>query len=235
MIDLIRSQIDFIYFVYGLAFFLLLPICLLLNRRPGSRSLDVAGGVRRRPWGARVVGPGGPEPATDPIFDVIRLVLLILSFLLLAEFGRASIPWSGAAVRGAGSWPHSWGWPCWGPSPAFPASGPQPVTPWGWWALWAAAAALWLAAHRATTGRRALQGAALCLAGYAAAAGLVVDPAPFFPASWLNTEVFLAATGVPIQLGAAFWPSASAPVWRCLPWPPWGKRSTAASRSGGAT
>jgi len=64
-----------------------------------------------------------------------------------------------------------------------------------------AAAALWLAAHRAAPGRRALQGAALCLAGYAAAAGLVVDPAPFFPASWLNTEVFLAATGVPIQLG----------------------------------
>lgn len=36
MTDLIRGQIDFIYFVYGLGFILLLPICLYLHRRPRS-------------------------------------------------------------------------------------------------------------------------------------------------------------------------------------------------------
>ena len=38
------------------------------------------------------------------------------------------------------------------------------------------------------------------MALYALAAGLVPNPAPFFPASWLNYDSFLAFTGVPIQL-----------------------------------
>ena len=38
------------------------------------------------------------------------------------------------------------------------------------------------------------------MALYALAAGLVPNPAPFFPASWLNYESFLDFTGVPIQL-----------------------------------
>ena len=38
------------------------------------------------------------------------------------------------------------------------------------------------------------------MALYALAAGLVPNPAPFFPASWLNYEFFLDFTGVPIQL-----------------------------------
>ncbi len=38
------------------------------------------------------------------------------------------------------------------------------------------------------------------MAGYALATGLVVTPAPFSPASWLNYDSFLAFTGIPIQL-----------------------------------
>ena len=38
------------------------------------------------------------------------------------------------------------------------------------------------------------------MAAYALASGLVVNPAPFFPASQLNSTSFLAATGLPIQL-----------------------------------
>jgi hypothetical protein len=66
----------------------------------------------------------------------------------------------------------------------------------GLWAAWA----LFLAARTLTLGSRQLQTAALGMVGYALAAGLVPNPAPFFPASWLNYESFLAFTGVPIQL-----------------------------------
>ena len=46
------------------------------------------------------------------------------------------------------------------------------------------------------------------MGAYALASGLVVNPASFFPASWLNSTSFLAATGLPIQLVRgllAFW------------------------------
>ena len=38
------------------------------------------------------------------------------------------------------------------------------------------------------------------MTGYALACGLVPNPAPFFPAAWLNYDSFLALTGSPIQL-----------------------------------
>ena len=66
----------------------------------------------------------------------------------------------------------------------------------GLWAAWA----LFFAARTLPLGARQLQAAALGMALYALAAGLVPNPAPFFPASWLNYESFLDFTGVPIQL-----------------------------------
>jgi hypothetical protein len=65
--------------------------------------------------------------------------------------------------------------------------------------LWGAAV-LYLASRGPGPGNRALLGAALGMAGYALAAGLVVNPAPFFPASWLNTDTFSRGLGFPIQL-----------------------------------
>jgi diguanylate cyclase (GGDEF)-like protein/PAS domain S-box-containing protein len=205
MTDLIRGQIDFIYFVYGLGFILLLPICLYLHRRSESTLpwiwlllFGAAHGLLE--WLDLVALSLG----TNPIFDVFRVGLLILSFLLLAEFGRAGL------VRLRGHGPGRWvlaillGLALLGAFAGLTGVRASARYALGLVGALGAAAALWLAAHRAAQGRRALQGAALCLAGYAAAAGLVVDPAPFFPASWLNTEVFLTATGVPIQLGRGF-------------------------------
>jgi hypothetical protein len=59
---------------------------------------------------------------------------------------------------------------------------------------------LFFAARTLPLGARQLQAAAVGMALYALAAGLVPNPAPFFPASWLNYDSFLAFTGVPIQL-----------------------------------
>jgi PAS domain S-box-containing protein len=205
MTDLIRGQIDFIYFVCGLGFILLLPICLYLHRRPRGLLpwiwLLLFGATHGLlEWSDLVALSLG----TDPVFDVVRLGLLILSFLLLAEFGRAGL----VMLRGRG--PGRWvlavllGLALLGAFAGLPGLRASARYALGLVGALGAAAALWLAAPRAASGRGALQGAALCLAGYAAAAGLVVDPAPFFPASWLNTEAFLAATGVPVQLGRGF-------------------------------
>jgi hypothetical protein len=65
--------------------------------------------------------------------------------------------------------------------------------------LWAARA-LFFAAKTLPIGASHLQAAAFGMTFYALAAGLVPNPAPFFPASWLNYESFLDVTGVPIQL-----------------------------------
>ena len=199
MTDLIRGQIDFIYFVYGLGFILLLPICLYLHRRPRSSLpwmwLLLFGATHGlMAWLDLVALSLG----IDHVFDLVRLGLLILSFLLLAEFGRAGL----VMLRGRG--PGRWvlavllGVALLGAFAGLPGVRASARYALGLVGALGAAAALWLAAHRAASGRHALQGAALCMAGYAAATGMVVDPAPFFPASWLNTEVLLAATGVPI-------------------------------------
>ncbi len=202
MTDLLSGQIDFIYFVYGLGFILLFPICLYLHRRPRSSLpwiwlllFGITHGLLE--W----LDLAALSLGTDPVFAVVRIGLLILSFLLLAEFGRAGL----VMLRGRG--PGRWvlavllGLALLGAFAGLPGARASARYALGLVGALGAAAALWLAAPRAGPGRRALQCAALCLAGYAAAAGLVVDPAPFFPASWLNTEVFLAGIGIPIQLG----------------------------------
>ena len=61
MADFFRSQMDYIFFCYGLAFILLVPICHFLNRRPQAfAALGVAGAFWRRPWTERVAGPADP-------------------------------------------------------------------------------------------------------------------------------------------------------------------------------
>ena len=47
---------------------------------------------------------------------------------------------------------------------------------------------------------RYLRGAAHIFAGYAVAAGLVVPPGPFPPATWLNYDALIAAIGIPIPV-----------------------------------
>ena len=52
MSDFFKSQIDYIFFFYGAAFFLLVPICLFLRQRPQllSDSLDLVSMVWSHPW-----------------------------------------------------------------------------------------------------------------------------------------------------------------------------------------
>jgi PAS domain S-box-containing protein len=200
MAGFLKSQLDYIYFFYGASFLLLVPICLFLRRRP----------YVNLPWHwlAWFGATHGANEWLDllalnlgsgPAFDICRAGLLIISYLCLAEFGRA-----GAVTlrgRGTGRWlllvmaclAASGG--AFGLAGVFVAARYFLGFP---GALWAAGT-LFLAAQTLEPASRSLRTTALGMAGYALATGLVVNRAPFFPASWLNFDSFLAVTGAPVQ------------------------------------
>ena len=217
MADFLTSQLDYVYFVYGLALMLL-----------GAVAASIPRAVKGRlPWGwlaafAWVHGAaewlhlarlaGGNSPLLEPFVTL----LLLASYACLLGFARRSQ----LALRGAapGRWftgvlvalPISaalaWGLPVLAPAMrlllALPAS------------LWTASmllAASRRAKQEGTEAGASLAWAALFVAVYGLAAGIVVPDAPGLPRGWPTIDAFLAATGVPIQLvraaavsGAAF-------------------------------
>ena len=202
MADFLKSQLDYIFFVYGAAFFLLVPLCLFLRQRPHCCRL--AWGWLG--WFGALHGANewldllAQSLEAGPLFNLIRLVPLIISFVCLAEFGRASL----AAIRGHG--PGRWvlavlvGLAALGGLAGL--AGLHAAIRYGLGlvgGLWAAGA-LFFAARTLPLGTRQLQAAALGMGLYGLTAGLIPNPAPFFPASWLNSDSLLAFTGVPIQL-----------------------------------
>jgi PAS domain S-box-containing protein len=102
MIDFFKSQMDYVYFIYGLGFFTLAAVCFLLIRTHGEKLrwfwLGLFGLVHAiNEWldlFALTLGD-------SHFFKFFRLIILTVSFLLLFEFGRASfnsiklkkIPW----------------------------------------------------------------------------------------------------------------------------------------------
>ncbi len=211
--DFLTSQMDYIFFFYGLAFIFLAPICQLLKRRARPPVTWVWLGAFGAAHGLNEwVDLLALTPLSAPVIALIKLILATLSFLFLVEFGRSSI----VALRGRG--PGRWvilallGLAGLGGLlaglPGFSATSRYALALVG--GLWAAGA-LHLASKDPGPGSRALQGAALGLLLYALSGGLVVKPAPFFPASLINSGSFMAATGLPIQLVkglSALWISA---------------------------
>ncbi len=90
MVEFLGSQLDYIFFFYGSSFLLLIPICLFLRRKS----------YRKLPW-IWLVWFGALHGANEgldlmalslepgPAFDYVRLGILSMSFVCLAEFGRA--------------------------------------------------------------------------------------------------------------------------------------------------
>ncbi len=201
MADFFKSQIDYIFFFYGFSFILLLPLCHFLNRRPR----------RLLPW--MWLGLFGVTHGLSEWLDLLalgllssfflnlaRVGLMIVSYILLMEFGRVGTltlrgrapgrwiiaAFLGVAVLGAFT----------GFSGLCAASRYTVGLAGGLWAAWV----FYLASQNPGPGRLALLGTGLGMAAYALATGLVPYPAPFFPASWLNSATFFSATGFPIQL-----------------------------------
>lgn len=203
--DFLKSQLDYIFFFYGLAFLLLIPICVFLRRRSYSHLAWLWLG-----WFAATHSANewldllALNFGSGTVFDLARLVLLIISFLSLAEFGRHSI----VTIRGHG--PGRWilalmvGLVALGGVAGLVGLNATTRYILGLVGGLGAAWALFLAAKISIPGTRQLQTAALGMAGFALATGLVPNSAPFFPASVLNYESFLAVTGIPIQLIRGF-------------------------------
>ncbi len=201
MQEFFKSQLDYCFFLYGLAFILLAAVCQHLSRKPKPRLawgwLGLFGmlhGINE--WLdmlALVVG-------NDPHLALIRFFPLFFSFLFLLEFARVN------TLRLYGVGPGRWLWlPLSGlimlgglaGLPGLSAAARYVLATGG--GLWAGLV-LYLVAIPGAPGNLALRVAGVGMGVYGLAAGLMVNPAPFFPASVLNVDSVLALTGFPIQM-----------------------------------
>ena len=210
MAEFLTSQLDYVYFVYGLGLVLLGAVAITISRSVPNRL----------PWGWLAVfsfAHGLVEwlhlaelaSGRNPALGLAVTVLLLASYVSLLEFARRSH----AVIWGAGPG----GWLTWVVA-AIPVStaivlGITSLNPASRVAV-AIPATLWTAFILATTFRRAGPGqeggaalawAAFCIATYGLAAGFVLPAGPIVPRGWPTAESFVAATGVPVQLvrGAA--------------------------------
>lgn len=200
----LTHQLDYIFFFYGLAFILLMAVCAIMYRRTEKDEL---------PW--MLLGLFGLIHGLNEWLDMLaislgdnsafssfRIVMMALSFVFLTEFGRQGL--RSGNRKGPGSWVYL-------PLLALAVSGASAGMPglnaavrltFGLVGGLMAAIALWRAAKDNNTSRF-LSGAAVVMALYAVAAGVIVPKAPFFPADFINHDSFLSFSGIPIQLPRA--------------------------------
>lgn len=202
MSEFLHAQLDFILFLYGLAFILFGLVAGAINRvlpRGGWGWLAAFGfGHGFTAWldlTALVTGDG-------PIFAAVRLAAMAISFLCLIESVRREAITMGLRTPG------HWILPFFVILPAI-----------AWWrdgilmagifsryglALPAAlaASALFFKHAKALSGAKRAQAVigGLLMAGFGCSVGIVVPQAAFWPASAINSLSFAAATGMPIEL-----------------------------------
>ncbi len=195
------TQADYICFIYGLALVLLSAVCITIRHDdPRGLSWAILGlfgfihGVYE--WMEMLSLSLGDSP----IFASVRLCVLALSYVVLFEFARTG--WRRLQGTGPGCWVYA-------PfllialSGALAGESGLHVTvqyALAWPSATCAALTLVRAARIDRTSGAGLMLGATALLGYAIAAGLVVPPAHFFPASTLNTNVFFDYTGLPLQM-----------------------------------
>jgi hypothetical protein len=196
-----QQHLDYVFFVYGLAFILVAAICAVIPRES----------ARGAPW-IWLVLFGLTHGFTEwleilvinlqdtPAFSTVRFAVMALSFVFLCEFGRNTL--GKLQCRVPGRWIYV-------PLLALAASGGlggfaslQATTRYalaltgGLWAAWA----MYRMGQQDERSRGHLAVAAIGMAGYAVAAGAIVSQTPFFPASVLNADWFNSAVGVPVQV-----------------------------------
>ena len=201
MADFLTRQMDYIFFVYGLSFFLLAAMLHGLGRRTGDAmpwpwlvSFAVLHGVNE--W----LDLLSLTLSDDPWLLVSRLVLLTGSFCCLLEFARRGARRLGEPLPGRWLLPTLLGLAALGalagPTGLNAAIRYASGLTGGLWTAWV----LWRYRERSNNGRVELAIAAIAMAFYAIAAGAIAPRSTFFPAILLNQEAFLAATATPIQV-----------------------------------
>lgn len=208
MTNTLLAQLDYIYFFYGLVFFLLGAVCVSISRTTSLATpwwllgaFAFTHGLAE--WLHLVALIGGDSTA----FRLARDLLLGASFLLLLEFarrthrvlhGRTPGRWlhllpSGAVL--ALGLAH-------GPGYVISAVRPLIAAPAIFWTAWLF---LFAARHTEESGggldaQRARILASIYFTLFGVTAGLVVPSAPFIPVHWPSGEALLAQTGIPIEL-----------------------------------
>ncbi|HZJ13375.1 MAG TPA: GGDEF domain-containing protein, partial [Methyloceanibacter sp.] len=203
MAAFLNTQLDFIFFFYGLAFILLGGVCFAIRRHSLKRHLWGLLGVFGLTHGASEWFDLAALVLGDtPAFAVFRTGLMTVSFILLLEFARFGAQFLG--WRTPGRWIHL---------PillAVVAGGfadglaeANALARYSFGLVGALGSCLVFSAlSRRMEGvhRHLAISAALAFACYGIAAGLIVPAAPIWPANVLNYEWFSAWTGMPIQL-----------------------------------
>jgi diguanylate cyclase (GGDEF)-like protein len=199
--EFFRNQMDYIFFFYGLSFLIMAAICFTMKQRDTSLPWITLGlfGVTHglNEWLDMIALSIGD----NPLFSIFRTIVMIFSFVFLAEFGRVGM--SMRSGKETGKWIY-----------ILPAILIVIAGAYGWQGVNAAsrytlgltggllsAAVLYLSSRGATgSARSSLAAGGAGMGLYVLATGLVVPEAPFFPANIINHGSFLKAFGFPIQL-----------------------------------
>ncbi len=202
MTGFFKTQMDFIFFFYGLAFFVLAGTCFAM--READR--------KAFPW--NLLGLFGITHGLNEWLDIItktsgdyalflfRSFLLLTSLVLLINFGRSGL--IRLKGKGPGGWIFIpllilalmggvfWGWK------GLTLTTRYTLGPLG--GLWAAYALFLFAQTQNPTQAFWLKLGGIGVGIYGLGTGLVGPEAPFFPANFLNTETFFKWSGFPIQI-----------------------------------
>ncbi len=203
MAELFKAQLDYVFFLYGLAFVVLGAVCFALgDRRPRDPPWRALGAFGLAHGAHEWLGLAALSAGDTPAFASARLVVLAGSFMPLAEFARLGAARLGRKVPGR--WIHA-------PAlllialaaVAIGSAAGDAVARYalGFTGGVAAGAVLALLARElAGAEKRWILLAATGLGLYGVAAGALVPAAPFWPALLVNQEAFFSSSGIPVQL-----------------------------------
>ncbi|MEI8011537.1 MAG: CHASE domain-containing protein [Candidatus Omnitrophota bacterium] len=201
MREFLVSQMDYIFFIYGLAFIFLSSVCIVLHRRHQSQIpwnwlgfFGLIHGVNE--WLDMLALSLGDSD----LFQWVRLVMMAASFICLLEFGRITggclkyirigrwiyIPLSLAIVL------------------AVPAGLPGVNVvvrySFGFIGGLLSALGLWRISRETRDGAWSIAAAAAAMAVYAVASGLIPSKAGELLAGMINQDTFLQFAGFPVQM-----------------------------------
>jgi len=203
MAQFLQTQLDFIFFFYGLAFVLLGGVCFAIRRHSDQKLLWTLLGAFGLSHGASEwLDLSALVLGDTPLFAVFRTGVMTISFMLLLEFARRGAQTCGWPTPGA--WIHAvllLGVLAGGFAGGLAEA--NALARYSFGLTGALGSALVFASHSQNlegADRRLAIYASLAFLCYGIAAGLIAPAVPIWPASVLNYEWFIALTGMPVPL-----------------------------------
>lgn len=204
MKELLTRQLDYIYFFYGLSFFIMGLVCLTFEREK----------LRKFPWDW--LGLFGASHAFTEWADmfiviwgqtrlvsIIKISTLLFSFSCLFEFSRIAL-WriKNIYISRLFYLPLTM---------LFVLAYVQKISDWnillryflGFPSVYLSARMIYELSKKEEKGRKSLIALSMALSLYAVSTGLVVPKADFFPANLVNFDSFFNTFGIPVQLARA--------------------------------